>query len=437
MARLVVNPDTEMAWEIPLQPGTVTLGRGAESHFPIEHESVSSSHCEITLAAGRTILKDLGSVSGTFVDGELVEQAVLQPGQRIRLGEVEMVFEPQAKASPEGKPKPQVRIVNRTPADAPGLVVTPVQAMVASAGGDVRCKFHPRIPARFVCTECGQPVCELCVNMREGTERTQKFCRSCGAPCAAVTQKAVDHGRQPRSFSQEAARAFSYPFAGDGVMLLVGGTILYSLIGGVAGVARYGLFIGVLALGFLSIFGTGYLFSYLRRIVSATATGEDTMPDWPDFSEIGEDIMSPFLQFVGTVLVCFLPAIVVSFAMDRNEPLTLWAEAAAVLYGFAYFPMAFLAVAMFDSLAALNPMLIVPSMLKVPLDYLLTSAVFVGVLIVRWAGYRAMSFILPEIVASVLLNFISLYFAIVGMRILGMLYRLNSQRLGWFSRRIV
>src|SRR3974377_1224950 len=109
MPRLIVNPDTPEAWSIELQPGSISLGRSQENDFPIEHPSVSSSHCRVIVSDSGVRLQDTGSTAGTFVNGELVEEARLKPGQVIRLGEVVMRFEsdaPEAPVVPAGPPQP-------------------------------------------------------------------------------------------------------------------------------------------------------------------------------------------------------------------------------------------------------------------------------------------------------------------------------------------
>src|SRR2546425_9447049 len=99
MARLVVNPGSPVAWEIELKPGTNLLGRGFANDFKIEDPSVSGSHCQIVVTDRTTVLKDLGSTNGTFVNRAPVKEAVLQSGQTIHLGGVEMIFQSDAPAS--------------------------------------------------------------------------------------------------------------------------------------------------------------------------------------------------------------------------------------------------------------------------------------------------------------------------------------------------
>src|SRR5204863_6626018 len=89
-----------------------------------------------------------------------------------------------------------------------------------------------------------------------------------------------------------------------------------------------------------------------------------------------EDILLPCLQFVGLTLVCFGPAIGVAwFMIAQGDTGFVPVLLAAAAFGILYFPMAFLAVAMLDSIMAANPIQIIPSIFKVPLEYLATCAV--------------------------------------------------------------
>ena len=60
--------------------------------FQITEASVSGTHCQILLDNGKAVIRDLGSTNGTFVNRAPVKEAVLQPGQTIHLGSVEMAF---------------------------------------------------------------------------------------------------------------------------------------------------------------------------------------------------------------------------------------------------------------------------------------------------------------------------------------------------------
>jgi pSer/pThr/pTyr-binding forkhead associated (FHA) protein len=101
--RLLVNPGTPQAWEIQLKSGQNRLGRGEQNDFKVNHPSVSGSHCEIVVSSAGVLLKDLGSTNGTFVNRAPVHEALLQTGQHLHLGGVEMLFE---ATGPAGDPSP-------------------------------------------------------------------------------------------------------------------------------------------------------------------------------------------------------------------------------------------------------------------------------------------------------------------------------------------
>ncbi len=418
MARLVVNPDTAAAWEIPLGLGVTALGRGEDNHFRIAHDSVSTVHCEITLDGVVARIRDLGSRNGTFINGQLVEESALQNRQIIRLGDVVMRYEADDASIPAEPP---------IPPPMPGSV--PVTTTAA------HCKVHPRSVARFLCPKCGSSFCELCVSSRREQGRVGKFCRVCSVECTPLSPALSRVANAEISFPAALRSAFSYPLKGDGIILLIAGGIFLMLIDAARFLARFAFLYGLVALVLLTVFGTGYLVSYLRRIVTSSAGGENKMPDWPDFTDFGTDILSPFLQFIGTVIFSFGPAIVLTVAAPADTSWLGWVTFACILLGCVYFPMAFLAVAMFDSVMAVNPLLIVPSILRIPAAYVMTMALFVAVLLVRWLGFKFLPAILPiPLVPWIISSFFGLYLLVVEVRILGLLYWFKKDELGWFGR---
>jgi ABC-type sulfate transport system permease subunit len=130
-----------------------------------------------------------------------------------------------------------------------------------------------------------------------------------------------------------------------------------------------------------------------------------------------------------------LPALAVSLFVAHDNPWAGPGKVAATLFGCACFPMAFLAVSMFDSVAALNPLLIFPSILRIPLQYVVTVLLLAGVLALRWKGEAFLERLLPlPFLVRIVYGFAGLYLLTVEMRILGLLYLANKDRLGWFSR---
>src|SRR5882672_8700422 len=78
-----------------------TLGRHPDNTIQILDRIVSKNHCHIDSGAdGRFVLKDLGSLNGTFINGDRVSgERALQSGDEISLGSTKLVFDPPASAT--------------------------------------------------------------------------------------------------------------------------------------------------------------------------------------------------------------------------------------------------------------------------------------------------------------------------------------------------
>jgi CheY-like chemotaxis protein len=93
MARLVVITKGLPALPYDLNEKWVTIGRADGNLFQISDPSVSGRHCEVRLTGGELLVRDLQSTNGTFVQGKGVTEGTLQPGQTLRLGDVELRLE--------------------------------------------------------------------------------------------------------------------------------------------------------------------------------------------------------------------------------------------------------------------------------------------------------------------------------------------------------
>jgi Protein of unknown function (DUF3662)/FHA domain len=80
----------------PLQPPGLVIGRGSEADLRINDPGISRRHAQIRVnAAGPQIqidIVDLGSTNGILVNGQRVQQAVLQEGSRIEIGSTRMLI---------------------------------------------------------------------------------------------------------------------------------------------------------------------------------------------------------------------------------------------------------------------------------------------------------------------------------------------------------
>ena len=409
MPRLIVNPGTPDVWEFELQPGMTSLGSSDENNCVIQHSSVSSSHCEVFLSGNGVRIKDVGSTAGTFINGELVEDAILKPGQSLRLGEVEMVL--------ESDPSEGISSVGESaPPAAPLPPLPPRIAPAVSAKGF--CKFHPRARARYACSKCNQSFCDLCVNSRQDHGRTRKFCRVCGVECESL-QVERPQAEPTIGFFASLPRALIYPFTGNGVFLFLAGSVFFVLLG-------YLPLIGYLV--------SGYLFSYAKLIVSSSAEGNPKPPDWPDFTNWFDDLILPYLQFLALTVLFFGPAIVLGFWFAGGPTAARFvAFVAALGFGALLAPMGMLALSMFDHIGVLNPVSLTWSILRVPGQYLVAAAAFEFILFLNIFARPWLIGLLPvPLLPTLISGFLNLYFVSVSMRILGLLYANNKDKLGWF-----
>ena len=110
MAKLVVLNEGLTGQSFELKTDKTTIGRVEDNSFQLAVGSVSSHHCEILLQGSEVVVRDLASTNGTFINGQQVtKEAVLKPGQTLRLGQVEMRLEngaPAAPQAPASNPEP-------------------------------------------------------------------------------------------------------------------------------------------------------------------------------------------------------------------------------------------------------------------------------------------------------------------------------------------
>lgn len=91
--RLVVTNGDAPGTAIVLRDG-LTIGRvGGRAEFALADPEVSSLHARITRDGGPPILIDAGSMNGSFVNDERITSRSLQPGDRVRLGGVQLLVE--------------------------------------------------------------------------------------------------------------------------------------------------------------------------------------------------------------------------------------------------------------------------------------------------------------------------------------------------------
>ena len=64
----------------------VMIGQGPDAGIHLDDHLVSRHHCEINVNKGTLVVRDLGSMLGTFVNGLNVTTALLMPGDKLTVG---------------------------------------------------------------------------------------------------------------------------------------------------------------------------------------------------------------------------------------------------------------------------------------------------------------------------------------------------------------
>lgn len=68
------------------------IGRHADSDISLDDITVSRRHCEITSENSRFIVRDVGSLNGTYVNQKRVDMVELTQGDDLQIGKFHLVF---------------------------------------------------------------------------------------------------------------------------------------------------------------------------------------------------------------------------------------------------------------------------------------------------------------------------------------------------------
>ena len=90
------GPHTGMVFN--LETPEITIGRDPSNTIFLNDMTVSRHHAKINLAEadyGLASIEDLGSLNGTWVDGAIINKAILQDGSTIQIGTFRLIFHTQ------------------------------------------------------------------------------------------------------------------------------------------------------------------------------------------------------------------------------------------------------------------------------------------------------------------------------------------------------
>ena len=164
------------------------------------------------------------------------------------------------------------------------------------------CAVHADRPAVYECDGCEKHLCEECIE--EGHRLL--FCSLCGERAlpltsgVAATTTELARERKIRA-PYDLGDALLYPFRGLGLYVYAGYVLLLVVFDMVGWIAGLGCLIALFQLLVFLIL-PGFLFA----IVRGTAEGETELPDWPDWSELGERF-GEWFAFVLILVMAALP----------------------------------------------------------------------------------------------------------------------------------
>ena len=330
------------------------------------------------------------------------------------------------------------------------------------------CKKHPNRVAEKRCDLCAALFCFECVSEVRG----RQLCAECAAPGISSRALKVTPQRDARGFADRLPVAFLYPLLEDRKYLLLAGAPALWL----------GFSVHVLA-GLAACVAIGI---WLMKIVRISAVGRDGDTTHPSVDWTVRDFVKPFGFLLLATLAALAPAIIyvplgnpdlrsylidqaaavvshsdpadatptaplakpdaksdpkraekndaqldvkhdaktLRYRVERDTPL----EALLVLALFL-FPMALALVALFPSVDALSPPILLNALLRLAPYYLLLLAVLALGFGPAWYVISATDSFSTLIGLGA--SFLMLYFAIIAMHIFGMLYASRREAFDW------
>ena len=225
------------------------------------------------------------------------------------------------------------------------------------------------------------------------------------------------------------SRVFTYPISGPGLSILSIYAVGPFLLGTLVILATAILPLLAFALGFVVLLVNLLIslstFWYLTVCIHASAEGQTKAPDVFEFSE--DDSLWGWLRglffIVLTVSICIAPAFIIKYYAEINN-VAFWSILGIGIFSL---PMCLLAMVVFDTVNALNPVLIIASISSTFFSYLLVVVLFfvpilliIGLFFFSWVPLM-----------SVPIRAISLYLLMMDAYLLGRFFYKNEEKLRW------
>lgn len=89
---LVVRRGPNAGTKFLLDKDATTIGRHPDSDIFLDDITVSRRHAEISREAGAYRVRDVGSLNGTYLNRERIEEVTLASGDVLQIGKFKLVY---------------------------------------------------------------------------------------------------------------------------------------------------------------------------------------------------------------------------------------------------------------------------------------------------------------------------------------------------------
>jgi predicted Zn finger-like uncharacterized protein len=273
------------------------------------------------------------------------------------------------------------------------------------------CTTHPQEPARWKCSGCGRKFCSQCVKYETFGHIRVPVCDRCKDRCVEIKAP-----KMLKPFWAQVPQMLAYPFVRGGAWMTIIGFIVSFLP-----------YIGLI------------IYPYSLYILKASAQGKKQMPDWPDFTDIWEDILAPTFRLILGSIIVFVPLgiyLYMKFAFifalkDISSLIIDPINLVFIIFAWVYLPMVTIIVAVFNRLIpALNPITVFRLIGAIKKEYFIALFLALAFGIVSGIIGALLGRIFP-LIGQYLGKGINWYFLIVEMHMLGLMVYQVEEKLGW------
>ena len=456
----------------------IKIGKSEEAELRLRAPSVSRYHSRLVPGQYGWRVEDNNSTNGLYVNGKRAKGHNLLDGDLVRVGEYELRYISEQAAAQRGKNQADETAITRAQEEqltflddvAGGQTMAVPPPIPVAGGGKSRQQPPPKKPTKA--EEDDEPL-QFADDEWEGVVPTPKrqsgqTCPRCNTPLPPEARICVNCGTDLRSGKALRIQTDGEPITGPAPSI---SAYVKDCMWSLAFVADLGsllsyIFIAILAMllvpltavpvvgGRISCFRLlgviivcGYLCAYMFNVVLGAANGEKELPKITLTGGWWDDIFAPFFKYIATWIVALTPAIVYGVWLGGSAFASLASGGSAfsdlqiiifqflLWLGVVAWPFAMLAVAVGGFDAFMRPDLIVYTIFRTLVPYILTCVMTA----LAFGSSYAIEILLATrlgaggnlMVAQAIGWIVSVYFWIVAMRVIGLYYHHFKKLFAW------